>query len=148
MHRFPKGPLVPTKLYKAENTQPMSEGVSPNMVPPPPTTRYGVGGGGTIFGLTPSDIGWVFSALYSFVGTSGPLGNLCMDAAGNFYGTTFADGAYGLGSVFKLSPGPSGWTYTSLHDFTGGDDGANPVSNVLFDAAGNLYGTASAGGNK
>jgi uncharacterized repeat protein (TIGR03803 family) len=112
------------------------------------TTRYGVGGGGTIFGLTPSDIGWVFSGLYSFVGTSGPLGNLFMDAAGNFYGTTFADGAYGLGSVFKLSPGPSGWTYTSLHDFTGGDDGANPVSNVLFDAAGNLYGTASAGGNK
>ena len=112
------------------------------------TTKDGGGGGGTVFSLTPFDGYWTFSALYSFVGNGGPSANLFMDAAGNLYGTTFSDGAYGLGSVFKLAPGPSGWTYTSLYDFTGGDDGANPVSNVLFDAAGNLYGTASAGGNK
>lgn len=112
------------------------------------TPREGAGGGGTVFELTPFDGYWTFSGLYSFVGSGGPSANLFTDAAGNFYGTTFADGAYGLGSVFKLTPGSSGWTYTSLHDFTGGDDGAKPVSNVLFDASGNLYGTASAGGNK
>jgi uncharacterized repeat protein (TIGR03803 family) len=67
-------------------------------------------------------------------------------APGNLYGTTLADGAYGYGSVFKLTPGGDGWTYTSLHDFTGGNDGANPISVVTFDASGNLYGTASVGG--
>ena len=51
-----------------------------------------------------------------------------------------------LGNVFKLTPSGGGWTYSSLHDFTGGSDGAYPYSNVTFDAAGNLYGTASGGG--
>ncbi|MGC2112196.1 MAG: choice-of-anchor tandem repeat GloVer-containing protein, partial [Candidatus Korobacteraceae bacterium] len=55
-------------------------------------------------------------------------------------------GAYGHGSVFKLTPGEGGWTYTSLHDFTGGQDGTNPISTLIFDASGNLYGTASGGG--
>jgi len=36
--------------------------------------------------------------------------------------------------------------YTSLCDFTGGDDGGGPIRNVVFDANGNLYGTASEGG--
>ncbi len=37
---------------------------------------------------------------------------------------------------------------TDLHDFTGGSDGAYPISNVIFDPSGNLYGTASAGGTQ
>ena len=69
-----------------------------------------------------------------------------MDGAGNLYGTTFCDGAKGAGSVFKLTPSGGSWTYTSLHDFTGGSDGANPISNVVFDANGSLYGTALNGG--
>ena len=68
-----------------------------------------------------------------------------MDAAGNLYGTTVADGTHGYGSVFKLTRA-SGWTYTSLHDFTGGSDGGNPISDIVFDANGNLYGTTSKGG--
>jgi len=73
---------------------------------------------------------------------------LTMDKAGNLYGTTNGDGAYGKGSIFKLTPGASGWSYTSLHDFTGTNgDGAYPASNVVFDASGNLYGTATRGGN-
>ena len=70
------------------------------------------------------------------------------DAAGNFYGTTYSDGAYGRGSVFKLTPSNSGWTYTSLHDFTFGADGGYPFSNVVLDSEGNLYGTASKGGSQ
>jgi uncharacterized repeat protein (TIGR03803 family) len=66
---------------------------------------------------------------------------------GNLYGTTYCDGAYNLGNVFKLTHLGGGWTYTSLHDFTGGSDGAKPVSNVILDGSGNLYGTASGGGN-
>ena len=46
-----------------------------------------------------------------------------MDNAGALYGTALSDGANGYGSVFKLTPSNGGWTFTSLHDFTGGSDG-------------------------
>jgi uncharacterized repeat protein (TIGR03803 family) len=49
--------------------------------------------------------------------------------------------------VFKLAKNSTGWTETVLHSFTGGPDGANPGSGLIFGAGGNLYGTASAGGN-
>ena len=71
-----------------------------------------------------------------------------MDAAGNLYGTTRCDGANRMGNIFKLTPSSGRWTYTALHDFSGGDDGAYPLSNVIMDASGNLYGTASAGGSQ
>jgi uncharacterized repeat protein (TIGR03803 family) len=71
---------------------------------------------------------------------------LAMDSAGNLYGTTYGDGAHGVGSVFKLTPSNGGWTYTSLHDFTGGDDGGTPEGDVTLDANGNLYGTTDIGG--
>ncbi len=89
---------------------------------------------------------WNFSLLYSFTGDYGPRESLTMDSAGNLYGTTYEDGAYDRGSVFKLSPSADGWTYTDLYDFTGGSDGEGPISNVVIDAQGNLYGTASLGG--
>ena len=46
----------------------------------------------------------------------------------------------------RLNHSGSGWAYTSLYDFTGGNDGANPFGNVTFDALGNLYGTTLDGG--
>jgi uncharacterized repeat protein (TIGR03803 family) len=48
--------------------------------------------------------------------------------------------------VYELSPAASGWTEKTLHHFTGGDDGGVPYGSLLLDAAGNLYGMASAGG--
>jgi uncharacterized repeat protein (TIGR03803 family) len=48
--------------------------------------------------------------------------------------------------VFKLTQSNGSWAYSSLHDFTGGSDGGYPISNVTFDSEGNLYGTASRGG--
>ena len=118
------------------------------------TGEGGTGGppAGTVFELTPSNGGWTFHSLYSFPGCAypyngcaGPAG-MAMDAAGNLYGATYLDGAYGYGNVFKLTPSGGSWTYTSLHDFTGYADGAYPNSPVVFDAQGNLYGTASYGG--
>ncbi len=110
------------------------------------TSSYGTGGGGTVFELTPSGSNWTYTVLYSFTGGSGPWDSLVMDQNGNLYGTTFGGGANSLGSVFKLTPTPQPpWTYTSLHDFTNGSDGAHPFSNVVFDTSGNLYGTASSG---
>jgi uncharacterized repeat protein (TIGR03803 family) len=108
------------------------------------TSNGGQGGGGTVFKLTPSGGGWTYSLVYSFTGgyQCGPWGTLLMDG-GNLYGTTVCDGAKNAGNVFKLTP--SG-TYTSLYDFAGGSDGKNPYCRVVFDANGNLYGTAYAGG--
>jgi uncharacterized repeat protein (TIGR03803 family) len=114
------------------------------------TTSHGGMGYGTVFELLPAGGSWTYSVLYSFTGPAScaSYGNLAMDAAGNLYGTRICGGAYGLGSVLKLTPSNSGWTYTDLHDFTGGGDGAGPYCNVTFDANGNLYGTASAGGSE
>lgn len=109
------------------------------------TTQEGLGGGGTVFELSAGS--WNFGVLYGFTGGSGPEESLTMDSAGNLYGTTWGDGMYSKGNVFKLSPSGSGWIYTDLYDFTGGSDGANPVSNVVIDAQGKLYGTASQGGS-
>jgi len=111
------------------------------------TNSIAYGGGGTIFELKPSTGGWMFNLLYSFTGNTlqGPYSSLAMDAAGNLYGTTYGEGAYSLGSVFKLTPSVGSWIYTDLHDFSG-SDGQNPVGGVVLDASGNLYGTASKGG--
>src|SRR5215831_8432999 len=77
-----------------------------------------------------------------------PDGALVADPAGNLYGTT----ENGLnhcpqcGVVFKLSQNPNGkWVYTIIHAFKGPDGGA-PEGSLIFDSAGNLYGTTRQGG--
>jgi len=114
------------------------------------TPSGGTGGGGTVFQLTPGQGGWTFNLMYSLTGQDGfgPQASLTMDAAGNLYGTTAAGGAYGYGSAFKLTPSNGGWTYTPLHDFTGGSDGGYISSNLIMDANGNLYGVASGGASQ
>ena len=115
-------------------------------------TSYGGSNyGGTAFELIPEPNGsWTYGVLYNFVfsgnTTPGPLCGLTRDTAGSLYGTTFGDGAYGFGSVFKLTPSDDGWVYTDLHDFTGGNDGRYPAGSVVFDQAGNFYGTTTGGG--
>lgn len=116
------------------------------------TSDYGSGGGGTIFELVLSNGNYTFTPLYSLSGmpgqNCGPWATLAMDPAGSLYGTTYCGGALGYGSIFKLTKSGNTWNYTDLHDFSNGNDGAYPVSNVTFDANGNLYGTASAGGSQ
>jgi uncharacterized repeat protein (TIGR03803 family) len=110
-------------------------------------------GCGTVFELTPSGEGkWTMTVLHSFrpkaKDGSGPKASLTMDAAGNIYGTTQFGGRYGYGTVFELIPGAGGvWTEAVLHNFNNtGKDGYFPVGNLIFNASGNLYGTASQGG--
>jgi uncharacterized repeat protein (TIGR03803 family) len=86
--------------------------------------------------------------------TCGVAGQLALDAAGNLYGVTGAGGSQGCdfnlgcGTVFELSPSKAGgWTETVLYMFQGGSDGYYPQAGVILDAAGNLYGTTSAGGS-
>ncbi|HEY7001888.1 MAG TPA: choice-of-anchor tandem repeat GloVer-containing protein [Candidatus Udaeobacter sp.] len=69
------------------------------------------------------------------------------DPAGNIYGTTVLGGDFGSGTVFQLSPTPTGWVHTVLYSFTGGADGGEPYKGVTLDKAGNLYGSAVTGGS-
>ena len=118
------------------------------------TTKGGTYGWGTVFELTPAaGGGWTETVLHSFNnnGTDGytPLAGLIFDAVGNLYGTTWHGGAYGYpgGTVFELTPtAGGGWTETVLHSFNG-TDGSNPYAGLIFDVAGNLYGTTSNGGD-
>jgi uncharacterized repeat protein (TIGR03803 family) len=65
--------------------------------------------GGVVFKLSPPAPGrraWTETVLHSFNGKDGaePRAGLIRDAAGNLYGTTYAGGAHGSGTVFKLTP--------------------------------------------
>jgi uncharacterized repeat protein (TIGR03803 family) len=94
------------------------------------------------------------SVLHRFRGGkdgSAPFAGLIADNAGNLYGTTADGGAGscqgGCGTVFELSSAAGGrWTETVLYSFTGGSDGAFPEGGLIFDTAGNLYGTTIHGG--
>ncbi len=80
---------------------------------------------------------------------AGPISILTPDGAGNFFGTTHSGGHSGTyGAVFELSPnGSGGWNESVIYNFSLGRQGAYPeFSPVVFDAAGNLYGTTEAGG--
>jgi hypothetical protein len=107
-----------------------------------------VPGCGLIFELMPNSDGtWTESVLYSFADNQDgafPLCGLILDGAGNLYGTTvLGAGVNGLGGVaFKLSPSTSGWTESVLYNFPY-DSGPG---SLIFDSAGNLYGTNSGRG--
>jgi uncharacterized repeat protein (TIGR03803 family) len=119
------------------------------------TTTETFSGNGTVFRLAPPlsvcksvSCPWIETVLYRFAGYDGkfPYGDLIFDDAGNLYGTTYGGGSYGNGTVFKLTHSGGSWTESVLHSFYGGTDGATPESGLVFDKAGNLYGTTYAGG--
>lgn len=115
------------------------------------TCEGGDFGSGTVFKLVHDPISgnWRESVLHSFTGADGasPHAGVVFDAGGNLYGTTYGGGAYGVGTVFKLSPNSDGsWRETVLHSFTGGNDGGSVYGGVVFDHAGNLYGATNSGG--
>jgi uncharacterized repeat protein (TIGR03803 family) len=109
---------------------------------------------GAVFELTPnSDGSWTEKILYSFCSVKNcddggnPVAGLILDSAGALYGTTQHGGVGLSGVAFKLAPNSDGsWTETVLHAFKGGDDGLQPVAGLIFDPAGNLYGTTRYGG--
>jgi uncharacterized repeat protein (TIGR03803 family) len=107
---------------------------------------------GVVFKL---DLAGKETVLYSFTGGADgayPFAGLVLNKAGNLYGTTSYGGdlncaplpGLGCGNVFKLKPNGK---ETALYNFTGGADGFSPVAGVVQDCKGNVYGTASAGGD-
>jgi len=90
-----------------------------------------------------------YKTLHKFHGKDGslPYSSLVLDTAGSLYGTASHGGAYGYGVVFKLTSNPDGrWTESVLYSFGGATDGIYPGAPLLFDSAGNLYGTTRYGG--
>jgi uncharacterized repeat protein (TIGR03803 family) len=123
------------------------------------TTAYGgTRGGGQVFRLAREGEGWVFSTIYGFgyqdQDGSEPLAGVVFGPDGALYGTTDAYGAYGYGTVYRLQPPATvchavtcPWTETILYNFTGGADGGYPgYGSLVFDQAGNIYGTTYLGG--
>jgi uncharacterized repeat protein (TIGR03803 family) len=111
---------------------------------------------GTVYQLTAAGKNnWRYKIIYTFKGGSrgeAPSGGLIADAAGNLYGTAQQGGAdLECGIVFELSPARNGtWKKSVLHAFTHPYsprfDGCTPSSYLVFDKAGNLYGTTQLGG--
>jgi uncharacterized repeat protein (TIGR03803 family) len=125
------------------------------------TTAFGDTGGcyagcGTVFSLRApqnscrsGNCPWNERIIHNFdPGSGGGAGpkyeELVFDSAGNMYGTTCdGGGAPNAGTVFEMTLTGN---YTTLHAFTG-PDGACPASGVVFDGAGNLFGTSDEGGS-
>jgi uncharacterized repeat protein (TIGR03803 family) len=90
--------------------------------------------------------------LYTLTEAEGinPVASLIFDQKGTLYGTAVSGGSNFCGTVFALSPtGNGGWTETTIHAFAcGPGDGKSPEAALVFDQAGNLYGTTAYGGSK
>ena len=112
-------------------------------------------GCGTVVELLLNGGEWTEKVLHSFKqdGSGYSLADsLTLDTDGNLYGTTYYGGAdetgcaaYGCGTVFELIRNNGKWTEKVLHSFNE-TDGGRPWAGVIFDSAGNLYGTTVAGG--
>jgi len=117
---------------------------------------------GNFYGTTeaggPFDSGTVFklaadgteTVLYAFdthysTGVGGPLAGMTMDGTGDLF-TTVQGGLYGAGAVFELAADGTANVVYSFCAQAGCSDGASPVSSLILDTSGNLYGTAGAGG--
>ena len=89
-----------------------------------------------------------YTVLYNFgqseTDASFPNGELIQDPAGNIYGTTYAGGSSGAGTVFEVD---TNGQEAILYSFTGGTDGAAPEAGLFRDPKdGSLYGTTTGGG--
>lgn len=103
------------------------------------------GGCGVVYKLDPAGNETVLHAFTGQPDGAYPqAGDVAVDAAGNVYGSTEGGGDFDDGTVFKVD---ASGNEVVLHSFTGGTDGARPFGGVVLDAAGNVYGTTSAGGD-
>jgi uncharacterized repeat protein (TIGR03803 family) len=104
---------------------------------------------GDLFEITPRGkltVRYYFCSLTNCTDGSFPVGSLIQGPDGELYGTTSGGGTYNDGTVFKIT---LAGTLTTLHSFdyeTKGNVGASPQAGLVLGTDGNLYGTASEGG--
>ena len=101
--------------------------------------------------MTRGQGGWTESVLYDFGENSGdggvPSSGVVLDGAENLYGVAPKGGIYSGGTVYELSPGSGGWNETLLYTFGGKkNDVFQADTGLVWDDAGNLYGTTFSGG--
>jgi len=107
---------------------------------------YFSGGGGTVYKVMRSGIGWTAALVYAFSSCQSGAG-VTLGPDGNLYGVCTEGGAHNQGWVFEMPPSCNQTcTPNDLHDFDS-NDGAVPFGPVVFDVDGNLYGTALQGGS-
>src|SRR5580698_3401818 len=116
------------------------------------TSEGGPNQAGTVFEVTKNPKGtWNEHILHSFDVADGDMpwfGSLIFDQNGNLYGTTTGGGSGNYGTVFELTRNGDSWTENVLHNFAGGEDGANPDAGVVMDPQGRIYGTTVEGGGR
>jgi uncharacterized repeat protein (TIGR03803 family) len=114
------------------------------------TVTGGQYGYGTVFKLKRSRSTYKEQVIWNFGAVSSdgedPAAGLIEDPSGALYGTTYAGGVDGVGTVFKLTPAGGKYTEQILHFFSGAPDGANPYGSLLTDSTGALYSTTIFGG--
>ncbi len=113
---------------------------------------------GLLFAVTmvvmPTAKAQTYRVIHSFTGSQDgeyPVAGVTVDSHGNLYGTTDIGGSgtscyEGCGAAFKIAHAGSGWVFTPLYDFVGGNDGGNPFARLIVGPDGSLYGTTSQGG--
>jgi uncharacterized repeat protein (TIGR03803 family) len=113
------------------------------------TLRGGRGAVGTVFRMTPEG---ALTTLVEFTGNgpsnkgSHPHAGVIQAGDGDFYGTTSEGGAYGVGTVFRMTPAGE---LTTLVEFTGNEasnKGSRPLAELVPGTDGDLYGTTERGG--
>jgi len=98
---------------------------------------------GTIFKITTAGVFTVLHHINSSTDGSGCQGDLIQATDGNFYGTCYAGGANGSGTIFKMTPAG---VYTVMRALNWQTDGANPLGNLMQNTDGYLYGMTTGGG--
>jgi uncharacterized repeat protein (TIGR03803 family) len=109
---------------------------------------------GYVYELSPNGSGgWTGSIIYTFEADENGEDEIpTLDSAGNLYGTTESGGKNDYGAVWKLTPVTSGknkgtWKESILYSFKSGQAyGSFPHAGIVFDTAGNIYGTTGSGG--
>ncbi len=103
----------------------------------------GAYGDGTVYEIAHGT--GAITVLASFDGTygNGRIGRVVLDSSGDLFGATGGGGTYGDGTVFEVAQGSS--AITTLASLNGAN-GFNPMSGVIMDSSGNLFGTANNGG--
>lgn len=114
------------------------------------TTEGGESNLGTVFTLNRSTS--AFTTMVEFTGVAGvalgsrPRGGMSF-AGGSWWGTTSAGGPGAQGTIFKFTPGGEGFsTVAQFSGTTGAVPGRTPVSTLVLDGAGALWGSTAGGG--